>query len=223
MRIFIGYDPDETIAYHVACHSIMEHATRPVSITALNRSSLPMFHRTRGNESTDFSYSRFLVPYLCNYKGHAIFLDCDVLLRGDIWELITEADLDYSVSVVKHDYVPKDNSKFMGHKQLAYHKKNWSSVMVFNNAQCRALTLDKVHNASGMDLHQFKWLSDDMLIGSLDEKWNYLVGEYPKSDRAKLVHFTLGTPCFAAYKDCDYADEWYECRTRMMYHNRAVA
>lgn len=217
IRAFIGFDSNEQIAYGVAVSSLSRHASCPVSITGLFLHQLPMTRPREG--STEFSFSRFLVPWLCNYEGYSIFTDCDVLWRADIVELLGSADPRMAVSVVKHDYVPRDAAKFLGHKQTAYPRKNWSSVIVFNNALCRALTPELVNGATGAHLHQFEWL-DDSLIGELDPAWNHLVGELPENPRAKLVHFTLGTPCFAKYSVCEHSDEWYAERSRVMDYNR---
>jgi hypothetical protein len=111
--------------------------------------------------------------------------------------------------VCKHDYVPKTERKFLGQVQTKYPRKNWSSLMIFNNERCRALTPDYVNSASGLDLHRFKWL-DDRLIGSLPLEWNWLVEEYPYKPDAKIVHYTLGGPYFDDYRNCDYAGEWFE-------------
>ncbi len=197
IRVFIGYDPAEVVSFHVAAHSLMRHASQPVSITPLMLSQLPMTRPRDPMQSTEFSFSRFLVPYLCGFEGNAIFMDCDVLLRADIAELLKYVpDLDSPVAVVKHDYTPRDSRKFLGRRQAAYSCKNWSSVMVFNNSLCRnALIPEYVNQASGLQLHRFEWCASDM-ISPLPVEWNHLVGEYAPNPAAKLVHFTQGVPCF---------------------------
>jgi len=117
---------------------------------------------------------------------------------------------------VKHDHVPKETQKFLGEPQSKYEKKNWSSVMLFNNAKCRALTPEYVNTASGLELHQFKWLGDDGLIGELPQRWNHLVGYNPPRPDAALVHYTLGGPYFEAYQDCEYSEEWRVERDAML-------
>lgn len=216
MDIFIGYDEKETVALHVLAHSIYKRSSIPVNITPLKKENLRgFFTRARGEyDSTDFAISRFLVPYMCNYKGYAMFMDCDMLMLGDV------ADLRYpawaTVSCVKHDYTPSSTTKFMGQKQTVYEKKNWSSVMIFNNEMCTTLTPEYVENAHGLDLHQFKWCRETQ-IGSLGKTWNWLIDEpgYDGCD-ANNLHFTKGTPCFDAYKDCTAADLWYMERSDMM-------
>jgi hypothetical protein len=88
--------------------------------------------------------------------------------------------------------------------------KNWSSVMLFNNARCKSLTSDYVNKASGLELHQFKWLQSEDEIGSLPLDWNWLVGEYPMKPDASMVHYTIGGPYFDEYVDCDYSQDWKE-------------
>jgi lipopolysaccharide biosynthesis glycosyltransferase len=195
--VYIGYDSKEPAAFAVAVESILRHASRPIPIVPLTRKSVShVYTRERGaNESTEFSLTRFLVPYLSGYEGVSVFLDCDVLVQADIWELIALADHRTSVNVVKHDYTPKAGAKFLGQPQAVYPRKNWSSVMVFNNRRCEALTPDYVNTATGAQLHQFAWCPD-FAVGDLPIEWNWLVGEYPSNPDAKLLHFTLGGPWF---------------------------
>ena len=167
-------------------------------------------------QSTDFSFSRFLTPFLSDYQGWSIFMDCDMLVLDDIEKLYALRDERYAVMVVKHDHVPKETRKFLDQPQTAYQKKNWSSVMLFNNAQCRALTPDYVNTASGLELHQFKWLANDELIGEIPARWNHLVGYNAPNRDVSLVHYTLGGPYFQEYRDCEYADEWRAARQDML-------
>jgi hypothetical protein len=216
IRVFVGFDARETEAFHVLSHSIHRHASQPVSITPLIRSQLRRIHtRERGpRESTDFSLTRFLVPYLCGYQGQAIFMDCDMLLRADIAEVLAYYDPSKAVSVCQHDYQTKATSKFLGQKNEPYPRKNWSSFMVFNAARCTALTPEFVNTATPATLHRFAWVPDAE-IGSLPLTWNWLVTEYPKREDVQNAHFTLGTPCFEEYRACDYADEWFAERALM--------
>ena len=211
LRIFIGYDSREPIAYHVLAHSIISRATRPVTISPVAVKHLDFYTRQRGaRESTEFSITRFLVPYLSGYKGHSIFMDCDMLCLTDITNIWLEigGQLDKAVLVCQHDYTSKTFTKFLGQSNSNYPRKNWSSFMVFNNAKCKVLTPDYANTASGLDLHRFNWLKDEE-IGSLPLEWNWLVGEYNKNPNAKFLHYTLGGPWFRDCEDCDYADEWF--------------
>ena len=117
-RIFIGFDPRESIAYHVLEHSLRKHSSIPLAITPLSRNNLlPVFNREKSSsESTDFSFSRFLVPYLCDYKGWALFMDCDMLFRDDVAELAALCNpigaWYRSVYCVQHDYESTVTTKF---------------------------------------------------------------------------------------------------------------
>lgn len=218
LDIYIGFDRNEIVSYHVLCQSILEKSSRPVRFTPLNLRNLSgCFSRDRNAlQSTEFSFSRFLVPYLSGYAGWSLFLDCDMLAMTDFSELFDLADPTKAVMVCKHDYQPKEDSKFLGQVQTKYEKKNWSSVMLFNNEKCKALTPDYVNSASGLELHQFKWLGDDALIGEIPLEWNWLVGEYPKKQDVKNIHYTIGGPYFDDYKDCDYAEDWNLAYNRMI-------
>lgn len=216
--IYVGFDSKEVIAHHVLSQSILEKSTVPVRITPINLANLGgIFTRERNAlQSTEFSFSRFLTPYLSNYQGWSLFMDCDMLARADIAELWEMRDDRFAAMCVKHDYQPKVETKFLGQTQTKYEKKNWSSLILFNNARCRALTPDFVNTATGLQLHQFKWLDSDDQIGELPVTWNYLVNEYEKRDDANIVHFTDGGPYFEEYKDDDYSDEWFAAKERMM-------
>jgi hypothetical protein len=211
LNVFIGYDRREPVAYHVLAHSILRRATIPLTIAPLKRELLgKLYTRPRGpTESTEFSLTRFLVPALSGYKGWSVFMDCDMLCKMDfalVAREITRQE-DKAVLVCKHDYDPRRGRKFLNQVQTVYPRKNWSSVMVFNNAKCKALTADYVNSATGLALHRFQW-TRDKLIGSLPLEWNWLVGEYRRNARAKIIHYTLGGPWFRKYRDCDYAADW---------------
>jgi hypothetical protein len=224
IQVCIGYDPREAVAFSVLAYSIHARATQPVSIAPLMLSQLKgvLTRERHPLQSTDFSFSRFLTPYLSGYTGWSVFMDCDMLMQDDIARLWALRDERYAVMVVKHVHIPKETTKFLGEPQTRYEKKNWSSVMLFNNAKCRALTADYVNTASGLDLHQFKWLDDDALIGELPDCWNHLVGYNPPRSDAALVHYTLGGPYFAQYADCEYAAQWQRERDAMLAVQRAT-
>jgi hypothetical protein len=218
IKVFIGYDSAERVASSVLAHSINMHATQPVAIAPVMLTQLGgIFERPRNPmESTEFSFSRFLVPYLAGFEGWALFMDCDMLMRDDVAALWALRDERYAVQVVKHVHVPKEDVKFLGHTQTKYEKKNWSSVMLMNCANCRALTPEYVNGASGLELHQFKWLGDDRLIGELPARWNHLVGYDAPDPAAALAHFTIGGPWFAEFAQCEFADEWRGARGAML-------
>ena len=213
LSVYIGYDPMESVAFYTLAHSIQRRASIAVSFAPVARSLLHgIYTRSRGpTESTDFSLTRFLVPWLSAFRGWSVYMDCDMLCRTDIAPLSAymRQQPDKAVLVCKHDYVPKSARKFLDRKQTVYPRKNWSSLMLFNNERCRALTPEYVNTASPADLHRFKWL-DDSAVGELPLEWNWLVDEYPFNPEAKIVHFTIGGPYFDAYRNCDYADEWFK-------------
>lgn len=210
IRIFIGFDKRETVAWHVLTHSILARSGEPLAITPLSLKNLGqlMWRERNPLQSTDFSFSRFLTPFLSDYEGWSIFMDCDMLVLDDIANLWELRDDRYAVMCVKHHHIPSEETKFLGAAQTKYEKKNWSSVMLFNNAKCRALTPEYVNSASGLELHQFKWLESDDLIGEIPHRWNHLVDYDPPADNQSLVHFTIGGPYFEKWKGCEYSREW---------------
>jgi lipopolysaccharide biosynthesis glycosyltransferase len=225
INVFIGFDSREAVAYNVLAHSIQARATQPVAITPLMLSQLKgiLTRERHPLQSTDFSFSRFLVPYLADYAGWSIFMDCDMLVLDDIVNLWNQRDERFAVQVVKHEHIPKESTKFLNQPQSKYEKKNWSSVMLFNNAKCMALTPDYVNRASGLELHQFKWLDSDDLIGELPHRWNHLVGYDERNDDVSLIHYTIGGPYFEEYRDTEHANAWFEERDAMLHADRLSA
>jgi hypothetical protein len=221
INVYIGYDPHEAVAFNVLAHSINVRASEPVTIAPLMLSQLKkiLWRERHPLQSTDFSFSRFLVPMLSGFDGWSMFCDSDMLMLDDVAALWALRDERYAVQVVKHDHKPAENVKFLDQPQRPYEKKNWSSVILFNNAKCRALTTDYVNTATGLELHQFKWLGDDSLIGEIPPRWNHLVDYDPSlpADQVSLLHFTEGGPYFEAYKTCGYADLWFAERDRMLF------
>jgi lipopolysaccharide biosynthesis glycosyltransferase len=214
IQIFIGYDSKEKVAFNVLAYSILRNSTKPVSITPVYLPNLrDDFVRERNNlSSTEFSFSRFMVPHLMNYKGWGVFMDCDQLMLGDIAELWRLRDDKYAVQLCKHNYTPKEDKKFLGQVQTKYDKKNWSSFMLMNCNKCHELTPDYVNSATGLQLHQFKWLESEDLIGDLPLEWNWLVDEpgYNTKSKVNNIHFTKGGPWFKEYADCSYSETWNE-------------
>lgn len=220
LNIFIGYDRREAVAYHVLCHSIMEHATVPVRITPLIQDTLrktDAYQREPDTlATTEFSLTRFLVPHLANYSGQALFLDCDMLVQTDLVPLFELANQEYEVPcfVVKHEYTPKTATKMDDQRQTVYPRKNWSSMMLFNCAQCNFLTPEYVNAAAPSELHQFTW-AEGRELGSLTKEWNWLVGEYPSNPDAYILHYTLGGPWFGRH-DGQESECWLDAYEAMM-------
>ena len=214
IKVFIGYDPVESVAWHTMAASIYRQSSRPVAIVPINLANLQgVLNRPREpKQSNEFSFSRFLVPYLCNYEGQGIFFDCDQMLRTDIAEIlkVMEEQPGKAVYVVKHTYEPRNDVKYLNTVQYKYPRKNWSSVVLWNceHFKNRTVTPNFVNTASGLDLHRFTWL-DDNEIGELDIKWNWHEGEYDNLQKdVKNVHWTKGGPYFSEYKNINFADEW---------------
>lgn len=211
--IFIGYDPREAIAFHVCANSIIRHATQPVQIIPLALNLFKDYTETHTDGSNQFIYSRFLVPYLMGFKGHAIFIDGDMILRADISELWDLKRHDVDVQVVKHDYKTKKAEKYLGAKNEDYPRKNWSSVILWNCASFpnKKLTPEFIQQSTGATLHRFTWC-DDSRIGELPIEWNWLPDELGANPDAKLLHYTLGTPSFHEFSTTVMADEWHRER-----------
>jgi lipopolysaccharide biosynthesis glycosyltransferase len=221
LKIFVGFDGKvEPVAYHTFCQSVIEKSSIPVSFTPLALNTLKDYKETHTDGSNAFIYSRFLVPYLCDFKGMALFVDGDMICRTDIAEILWEHDQDEALKVVKHYYQTKHPVKYLGAKNEDYPKKNWSSVMLWNCGHHlnKQLTPQFVMDKPGKYLHRFEWLKyPEEQVGKLDETWNWLVSEQEYNPDAKLVHYTVGTPCFNGYQDCDYSDEWFNTYKRMIY------
>jgi hypothetical protein len=222
IKVFIGYDPVESVAWHTMAHSILRQSSRPVAIIPVNLSNLrSIYQRPRDpKQSNEFSFSRFLVPYLCDFKGYGIFFDCDMMVRCDIAEIfsVLKTAPDKAVYLVKHDYEPKTTLKYLNNVQYKYPRKNWSSAVLWNcsHQSNHILTPEYINIASAMCLHRFTWLEDSE-IGELDVNWNWLVGEYEGAPtEVKNVHWTLGGPYFNEYRESPFADEWFRERDTML-------
>jgi lipopolysaccharide biosynthesis glycosyltransferase len=210
INLVVGYDEREAIAYHVFCQTVIERATQPVQFLPLNPQSLAGYTERHTDGSNVFIYTRFLTPHLMDYKGWAIFADGDMVCNADISELWRLRDPSKAVMVVKHDYRTKAQTKYLGNRNENYPRKNWSSVILWNceHPGNRQLTPSFVESKDGAFLHRFKWLDDDN-IGEIPKEWNWLAIEYEPRDDVKLIHYTLGTPCFRDYRNCDMSEKWH--------------
>lgn len=223
--VWIGFDPDQMPAFAVARHSAERNCTLHIRPQGVNLQDLRerglytrptslvnnrLFDHISGAPmSTEFAISRFLVPILAG-SGLALFMDCDVLVLGNISKLlVSHADTNKAVHVVKHDFKPTETVKMDGQLQTVYDRKNWSSVMLFNcdHPANKKLTPELVNTVPGRDLHRFCWLKDSE-IGSLDPSWNYLVGHTKNVTKPDIVHFTDGYPLLPGYENVEYADHW---------------
>ena len=217
-KIFVGYDTREDIAYQVCKHSIVKRQPNALVKPLKQQELRDAGWYTRPVDklaSTEFTFTRFLVPELCNFEGWALFMDCDMILQTDIAELFSLADEKYAVMCVKHDYTPKDGFKMDGQKQTIYPRKNWSSVMLWNcgHPSNKSVTQDLINDLeiNGAYLHRFGWLKDEE-IGEIGHEWNWLVNWYhePQDGKPKLIHYTEGGPWFEQheYRFCEYNQEW---------------
>ncbi len=217
LTVYIGWDSREPIAAEVCRYSILQHASIPVDIIMLKQNELrdkKVYWRDVDKlASTEFTFTRFLVPYLNDYEGTAIFMDSDMVLLTDIAELVADVDPKNAISCVQHDYTPPPGMKMDGQQQLAYPRKNWSSMVVWNCAHPdnKKVTLDLVNDpeVTGAYLHRFSWLKDKD-IGLLGPQWNWLVDWYVegRDGQPSLLHYTEGGPWFSNHEHCGYADVW---------------
>ena len=214
LKVFIGWDSREVDAYNVCVKSLKEHASQELDITPIVRDTLietGEYYRPQPEAgSVEFTYTRFLTPYLADYNGWALFIDCDFLFTKDVAELFAMTDDEYALMCVKHDYVPRNAVKMDGQKQVSYPRKNWSSCILWNcgHPSNKALTKDIVSEESGAFLHRFQFLKDEE-IGEPPLEWNWLEGEYDKPETPPaVIHFTNGGPWFENWQDVDYAELW---------------
>lgn len=221
LNIYIGYDPVERVAWHTLVSSILEKSTIPVCFHPVDVNHYEKFFKRPRDpkQSNSFSFTRFLVPYLQDFSGWAIFMDCDMLLRCDIARLSEEIhkNQEKAVVCVQHDYEPSEKTKYLNTVQYAYPRKNWSSFVLWNCGHPKNLKLTKeyVETASGLELHRFTWLEDED-IGELDVRWNWLVGDYKDPpDDVNVIHWTLGGPYFNEYSNVDFSEEWFAQRESM--------
>ena len=215
-RVYVGWDSREDIAYQVCEHSILNRS-KDIEVFPLKQQEL----RDKGVytrdvdklASTEFTFTRFLIPFLNNYDGWAIFCDCDMVFLVDADEIFKQADDKYAVMCAQHDYTPPEGSKMDGQLQLQYPRKNWSSMVLFNcgHPSNKKLTKELVNDptTTGKYLHRFSWLQDDE-VGELSHEYNWLVGWYkePKDGTPKVLHYTEGGPWFDNMRNCEYSDVW---------------
>jgi lipopolysaccharide biosynthesis glycosyltransferase len=211
IRLAVGFDQREAVAYHVFCQSVISKSSLPIVFLPLALNNLPMYSEGHSDGSNNFIYSRFLTPYLYNFSGWAIFADGDMVCNEDIAKLWALKDDSKAVIVVPHDYQTKASQKYLGNKNENYPRKNWSSVILWNcgHPKNKLLSPSLIKSQSGAFLHRFQWL-DDSDIGFLPIEWNWLAIEYEENKNAKLIHYTLGTPCFRDYSDTSMSNFWHE-------------
>ncbi|WP_168847916.1 glycosyltransferase [Sphingomonas sp. S2M10] len=218
MKVFVGYDSREDIAWQVCRHSIARHsgdAVRSIPLRQPMLRELGLYTRPFDKTaSTEFSLTRFLTPYLAaQTAGWVVFCDCDFLFTTDVRTVLDGLDPSKALYCVQHDYTPAFAVKMDNQQQTTYPRKNWSSFMVFNCAHpdVQALTPDVVNSASPAHLHRLAWIAKDEDIGALALDWNFLVGEYEKPAMTpRVIHYTNGGPWFDEWREVDYGDLWLE-------------
>jgi lipopolysaccharide biosynthesis glycosyltransferase len=213
-KVFVGWDTREDIAYQVCEHSILTRSvdTEVIPLVQKDLRTVGLYKREIDPlSSTEFTFTRFLIPAIMNYKGWALFCDCDIIFLEDIQKLFDLKDNKYAVMCVQHDYTVNEGYKMDGRLQTIYPRKNWSSVFLINcgHPSNQQLTVDLVNTETGKYLHRFAWL-DDSEIGSIPVDWNWLVGVYsePKDGTPKAIHYTEGGPWFKNYRNCEYHSQW---------------
>lgn len=220
VHLFCGFDEREAIGFHVFCASVLERASVPVSIHPLDARGMPV-------GSNAFTYSRFLVPWLMDFRGHAIFADaCDMLMLADLRELDDLFDSTKAVQVVQHpSYRTQHRMKYVGTSMECpnrdYERKNWTSLMLMNCAHpyWRPLEPSTLAACSGLSLLQLGGLKrdkQDAEIGALPDAWNRLVDEGQPVEGAKVLHWTAGMPGFPYYCGAPGAEHWHAHRDRML-------
>lgn len=213
--LFAGFDSREEIGFHTFASSVIHTASEPVSIMPMHLDMLNKVYRAGLRDGSNaFVYSRFLIPFLMEYRGMAIFADgSDMLMKADIAELWALRNPFMAVQVVKHDYKTKHPRKYVGTKMEAGNfdmpRKNWSSLMIINCSHYawRNLTPEAVEKMTGSDLHRFSFIGD-RYIGELPAEWNWLPQEQGENPEAKLIHYSIGIPAFPAYTNTEHADDW---------------
>ena len=216
LNVYIGFDSSnygQELAYEVCKRSIEKNTRHDITIHKLVKSDLVnrnIFTRNDTDGSTEFTYTRFLVPYLNNYEGYALFCDSDFLWECDINELFENfSNPKYALACVKHTYSKcKCPNKMDNKVQEWYPRKNWSSLMLFNcsHSSTRNLSLENVNNKSAKWLHRMEWCKDYKIL-EIPKSYNYLVGYYD-DEHIKALHFTDGGPWYPKYKNVLYADRW---------------
>ena len=220
--IYTGFDPREEVGSHTFHSSVIHNSSEPVSLIPLHLGCLKKVYSGGARDGTNnFIYTRFLVPYLQDFKGFAIFVDgADMVCKGDIAELWAMRDQFKAVQIVPHEYKTKHPRKYVGTQMESpnadYPKKNQSSVMLINCAHYawRNLNPDVVEKMAGSDLHRFSFIPE-RYVGNLPFEWNWLADEYGENPEAKLVHWTAGIPGFPHYKDAPMASDWFRANANV--------
>ena len=215
ITLVVGFDQREAISYHTFCQSVLEKSSLPVRFIPLAENTLAFYRESHKNISNRFIFSRFLTPYLLGFHGMAVYADGDMVCQADIAELLDLFDPSKAVQLVQHNYETKSSKKYLNNTNINYPRKNWSSLVIFNcgHPSNRILTPAYIEERDGAHLHRFGWLKDEE-IGALPAEWNWLATEYDDNPAAKIVHYTLGTPCFKDYRQAEMSEAWWKANAR---------
>ncbi len=229
LTVFIGYDPRERDAFDVARWSLVRRCSEPVYAFPLTQTALRevgLYSRTSYQDSsgqwydtidnkpfsTEFSFTRFLVPELARRAGikdWVMFVDCDFLFLQDVaplWDLCRTQHSTKALTVVPRQYASTSTTKMDGCKQEAYPRKLQSAMMLFNmkHPGNSELGISEVNSWKGSRLHNFEWLTGNE-IGYLPPEWHSLNTDVAARG---VIHYTEGGPWFDNYRSCAMANEW---------------
>lgn len=218
-KVYIGWDPRDAEAAEVSRYSLLKHSTLPIQVEFLRLGELKASGLyTRGDDpdaQTEYTYLRYFIPHLMNYKGLAVYCDPGTVWLRDVRELFQEQDERAAVHVVKHQFKPKNETKLGGRPQSQYPKKNWTSVMLWNcgHPDNKNLTADVANTKPPGYLHQVQWATNHNIY-SLNVDWNWLVGHYKEPDDGtpKVLHWTEGGPWYSQHRDVLYGCVYAETR-----------
>ena len=220
--IFVGFDPREEVGTHAFNASLLAHTTHPFAIIPLSKKQLDKHLGEHFQTGTnDFTVTRFLVPWLMDFHGPALFVDgADMIAAGDISELFKQYDPMVAVKVVKHEYQTKHKRKYVGSKMetdnIDYERKQWASVMLFScgHPDWRKFTPEYVAKQKKIDLLQFNGINS---IGELSADWNWLCQEYGPNEDAKIIHYTAGSPAMRHYANSSMASDFHAAHAKANY------
>ena len=224
IKVFIGLDEPYKIVYDVCKYSILKNNKKyNLDIIPINYNTVKDYNRVKDQyESTQFSFARFWTPFESDFKGVSIFLDSDFLFLDSIDSLIDLYDEEKAIMCCKHNYKPTNSKKMDNKVQTVYPRKNWSSLIIFNNSHPKNKILEPfmLNTSTGSYLHRFSWL-DDEDIGNLPLQWNWLTDWYSETEdfKPKALHYTEGGPWLDNYKDCKYNKHWDSIKNEFKYKN----
>jgi hypothetical protein len=208
LNIYVGYDSNMNDLEGVCKLSILKSIEESLGggkwnnylefkpeIKILDIAKLPDYNREYANQSTEFTYSRFLIPYLENYEGFSLFVDNDFIFTKTPLSMFNYLSPDDAVACIKYPHYEHDATKFDGEVNIDYPCKLWSSMMFFNNGHedCKKLTPEVVNTWTGKQLHQFEWTDK---ISEIPQKYIFVEGYDNPEEKWDYtgIHYTRGGP-----------------------------